>query len=443
MKSNDIVRAAIRLTGVSVLSKSLYYLYQVSLTHLVGSNMLGMIHLITPIYYTTLSFLTAGFAQAICRLTAENWASHNYFILNAIYSRVNRLFKILFFVILLPFCFTIVFYVRSTVHSLRLLPILVLIPFLLFCTAQEIFQKQAFYGINNLTIPSVLQITEQLVRMFAILGVLLLLPHREPTTVVFIVFAGMLVSEIYSSLHLKMLRKRQMISIPLSQLHRQQPPSETPKDILRIMLPVSITTMIGQSIGTLNANILPYLLTQSGMTYADALSAFGILCGTTIPLLTLPTSLTSSLSIILLPNLSGHRAREDASAFSHTLGFCLKLTFLLVTPLTFLLACLSPVIGRLLYHHNDMGTAILPLSLCVILSAFEDLFATALNACDRQTANATVTFLSALLQIILTIGFTPSMGMTGYVISLLLSTLLGALLRLIVLLRMRYARVDL
>lgn len=60
-QSTSLPHAALQLTGVSLLSQFLYFLYQVALSHIVGTEGLGWWHMVLPIYYTLLAFLTSGF----------------------------------------------------------------------------------------------------------------------------------------------------------------------------------------------------------------------------------------------------------------------------------------------------------------------------------------------------------------------------------------------
>ena len=70
-QSTSLPHAALQLTGVSLLSQFLYFLYQVALSHIVGTEGLGLVHMVLPIYYTLLAFLTSGFALAISKLCSE------------------------------------------------------------------------------------------------------------------------------------------------------------------------------------------------------------------------------------------------------------------------------------------------------------------------------------------------------------------------------------
>ena len=70
-QSTSLPQAALQLTGVSLLSQFLYFLYQAALSHIVGTEGLGLVHMVLPIYYTLLAFLTSGFALAISKLCSE------------------------------------------------------------------------------------------------------------------------------------------------------------------------------------------------------------------------------------------------------------------------------------------------------------------------------------------------------------------------------------
>ena len=60
-QSTSLPHAALRLTGVSFCCQFLYFLYQVALSH-ITVNLKGWagVHMVLPIYYTLLAFLTSG-----------------------------------------------------------------------------------------------------------------------------------------------------------------------------------------------------------------------------------------------------------------------------------------------------------------------------------------------------------------------------------------------
>ena len=213
-QSTSLPQAALQLTGVSLLSQFLYFLYQAALSHIVGTEGLGLVHMVLPIYYTLLAFLTSGFALAISKLCSEYqsrnsipWPDrhrqqHSFPLSGHPAAGGARCSG-------WPIA-------RSPTVGWRSLPLggyVLVLPLLLFFTGLEIFNKHYFYGINVVHIPAVIQITEQIVRITAVLALLLLIPQSAPSQSVTLILLGMLVSEVYSSLHLTYLRRKQPLTL--------------------------------------------------------------------------------------------------------------------------------------------------------------------------------------------------------------------------------------
>lgn len=432
MKSTSLLGSTMQLTAVSLLSQFLYFLYQVTLSRMVGTEVLGLIHMVMPVYYTFLSFLTSGFALAVCRLSSEYQSERNHRALGQLVGHTTQLFSYGF--LLFGLFFLLLYRILAEQYFKQPPPLLFLlaIPMLIFFTAQEIFNKHYFYGTNLVRIPAIIQITEQLVRMAAVLLLLFVFPRSTPMESVLLILLGMLISEIYSSLHLTYLRKRQPITLPFSAPVGQSG-GHINRMILRIALPISLTTFFCQSISTLNAVIIPNLLVRSGLTQTEALQHYGILFGMTLPLLMVPFSLINALSIVLLPYLSRCRVQKQQKQINQALTGSLLAVLLFVAPITLLIARFGASLGTLCYHEPGVGDFILPLAVGVILSAFEVVVETALNACNRQTVNAVITLLATLIQVYVTLAYTPSLGLQAYVTGFVLAAALGCLLRALLL----------
>lgn len=428
MKSTSLLGSTLQLTLVSLLSQLLYFFYQVILSRMVGTEVLGLIHMVMPVYYTLLSLLTSGFALAVCRLSSEYQSEHNHRALGQLVGHTTQLFSYAFLLFGLLFLLGYRILVEQYFQQSPPLLLLLAIPMLIFFTAQEIFNKHYFYGTNSVHIPAVIQITEQLVRMAAVILLLLIFPHSSPLETVLLILLGMLVSEIYSSLHLTYLRKQQPITFPFT-FPTSGNCGHMNQTILRIALPVSLTSFLCQSISTLNSVIIPNLLVRSGLEQTVALQRYGILFGMTLPLLMLPFSLINALSIVLLPYLSRCRVLKQSHPINQALKGSLLAIFLFLAPVTLLIACFGTQLGALFYGQPEAGDFILPLAVGVILSAFEVVAETALNAFNRQTVNACITLLSTLLQVYVTLAYTVSLGLRAYVIGFVLTSALGCLLR--------------
>ena len=96
MKSTSLLGSTLQLTLVSLLSQLLYFFYQVILSRMVGTEVLGLIHMVMPVYYTLLSLLTSGFALAVCRLSSEYQSEHNHRALGQLVGHTTQLFSYAF-----------------------------------------------------------------------------------------------------------------------------------------------------------------------------------------------------------------------------------------------------------------------------------------------------------------------------------------------------------
>lgn len=220
-QSTSLPQAALQLTGVSLLSQFLYFLYQAALSHIVGTEGLGLVHMVLPIYYTLLAFLTSGFALAISKLCSEYQSRTQSRGLTVIVSNTLFLFLVTLLLVALLFWLAYRTFANRWLAELPLGGYVLVLPLLLFFTGLEIFNKHYFYGINVVHIPAVIQITEQIVRITAVLALLLLIPQSSPSQSVTLILLGMLVSEVYSSLHLTYLRRKQPLTLPLCRSARR------------------------------------------------------------------------------------------------------------------------------------------------------------------------------------------------------------------------------
>ncbi|MFR2157747.1 MAG: hypothetical protein ACLS43_12025 [Evtepia gabavorous] len=76
----------------------------------------------------------------------------------------------------------------------------------------------------------------------------------------------------------------------------------------RIALPLGFAALLGNLISSANAVLIPRLLVQGGMDQGEAVSAYGVTFGMTLPMLLLPTAFLSALGLVLTPKLSQYSA---------------------------------------------------------------------------------------------------------------------------------------
>ncbi|MEG2959779.1 MAG: oligosaccharide flippase family protein, partial [Oscillospiraceae bacterium] len=154
-----------------------------------------------------------------------------------------------------------------------------LLPCLLL-TGIENLQKHAFFGVGNVRPPAFSEVVEQIIRATAVLGLLLLFLPQNPERTVGLITVGMVLCEVFSAATLTLLFRHYMGSGKEKPLE----PKALRRRIFAIALPVGATAFLGNLMGSVNTILIPQRLVAGGATVPEAMGAFGVLSGMTLPL---------------------------------------------------------------------------------------------------------------------------------------------------------------
>ena len=418
------LRSTVLLTAVSLFSQVVGFVYRVLLSRMVGSQVMGLYQLVMPVYAVLLSLTAIGFTAACSNLSARWQALGD---LRAGRQTVRACLTGFFLCFLPVAAVTAACSDAISVHLLgdarSRLGLLLLLPCVLL-TGVENIHKHHFYGIGQVRPPAASETCEQLVRAGAVLGLLWCFLPQSPERTVGLIVLGMVVCEVFSALILVGLFHRRSAGCPAG---RALPPGQLRRQIGAIALPVGFTALLGNLMGADTSVMIPQRLVYAGANVAQAMSAFGVLCGMTVPMLMLPTALINAMTLVLVPRLAQSTALGNSALSRRRLERALGATAAFILPAAALLAVLAPPLGRLLFREPDAGDFAVPLALSVALGCFEGVLHAALNGLGRQAAAARYSLVSGAVQLAVTWYrmAVPGVGLRGYVEGVLLSTLVG------------------
>ena len=294
-------------------------------------------------------------------------------------------------------------------------------------TGVENLHKHYFYGTGNVRPPAAVELCEQVIRAGAVLGLLVLFLPQNPERTVALIVLGMTACELFSALTLLLLARRSLdraAGLPGRVPGRR----ELNRKVAALALPVAMTSLLGNLMGSATAVIIPQQLVRAGAEVSQAMSAFGVLCGMTIPMLCLPTAFIGALGLTLMPRLAQAAALGRTDLVRSRLDRAMLATSVLVLPAMALLTVLGPTLGVLLFREPTAGNYLLPLAVGVALSCWQAVLSGALNGVGRQSTAARNALLSAVAELGCTyflMGL-PGVGLRGYVAGFVLSAALGA-----------------
>ncbi len=427
MKETSALKSTLLLTAVGLFAQGVRFVFQVLLSRTVGAEVMGLYHLVMPVMPVLMSLTAIGFTAACSNLSARYQAVGNAKAAAQTVAACVLGFLCSFAVTALALGLLsdgVSVYLLGDARSQ--LGLLLLLPCVLL-TGLENIHKHYFYGTGRVGPPAFTEVGEQVIRTGAVLGLLWHFLPLNPERTVGVIVCGMIVCEIFSALTLSILYRRAVGRHP-------QGPGVAVKAlrgrVLRIALPIGFTALLGNLMDAATAVVIPQRLIWAGADVSAAMSAFGVLRGMTMPLLTLPTALISALGLVLLPQMAQAAALGAPALCRERADRALTLTAHVILPAGALLAAVSPVLGSVLFHEPSAGDYAPALALGVALTALETVLAVSLNGLNRQTTTAANSLICGAVQLFLTwwrMGI-PGLGLQGYVEALLVSAALGTVL---------------
>lgn len=420
--------SAVFLTVFSVASQLLGFGYRVGLSRMVGAEVMGLYQLVMPVYSVLMSLTAVGLTAAVSNLSSRYLALGNS---RAVAQTLKCCVRV-FFALMVPVCaVTVLLYDPISVYLLgdarTQLGMVLLLPCVAL-TGMENFHKHFFYGSGRVRPPAVVELLEQFIRAGAVLGLLLLFLPQNPERTVGLIVVGMIACEIFSSVTLAVLYRRRMKRLGMT--GGGEGSGRLYGRIAAIAVPVGATALLGNLMGAVNAALIPRRLMAGGMEPGEAMSAFGILCGMTMPMLSLPTVFLGALTLVMVPRIAAGCALGRMDQVRGGVGRCVRVVALVIMPSMALITVVGPDLGLLLFGEAQVGAYMVPLAFATACGCFQSVFSGVLNAADRQGTAAAIALICDVVQLVLTVLLMgrPGGGMAGFVAGVVVSSLLGLIL---------------
>jgi histidine kinase len=190
------------LTGTSIVSQFLGFVYRILLSRLIGAEVMGLYQLIMPVFSVIMALTAVGLTVAVSNLSSQYHARGNRAAIAQVLRRCLAVFLLLFaavaaVVVLLydPISVYLLGDARTQLGLLLLLPCILL-------TGVENLHKHFFYGTGNIRPPAAVELCEQFIRTGAVLGLLVVFLPQNPERTVGLIVTGMILCELFSAVTL-------------------------------------------------------------------------------------------------------------------------------------------------------------------------------------------------------------------------------------------------
>ena len=418
---NRLFTGTLILTAVGFLNRILGFFYRMFLSQTFGEENMGIYQLLTPVIVLSYSIAVSGIETSVSKYIAECGSSQKSSLRPGIL-KVGVFLSVALSILTGFFLFEYAGPVSE--HFLlekRCTSLVRIYAVSLPLSAIHSCISGYYFGLKKTGVPAFSQLLEQFVRIITVFFLCRHILCGGNTPSIAVASVGLVVGELSSAVFcLLCIWLQDQSAFPFSGSYSSLDPAIL-KKILLLSLPLTMNRLILNLFHSIEAVSIPNRLLLWGLSGSDALSLYGVLTGMALPLILVPSTLTNSLSVLLLPYISEadslNRPNRIVSAFRKCVFGCLTLGVL--CGICFYTA--GGVIGTLLFHSEKAGALIRSLSLLCPFLYLSSVLTSILHGLGRAGTAFGIQLLTLSIRLLFVFFGIPVWGIKGYLLGLFLS----------------------
>lgn len=437
--NNKFLKGTLILTVSSIVVKVIGSLNWIILSRVLGGEGIGLYQMGFPIYLMAITLSSAGIPVAISIITAEKLAQKDFLGAKRVFNVSLRLL----FVTGLVFASALFFGAHWLIdnHWIRdsraYYSIIALAPAVFFVTFLASFRGY-LQGWQIMTPTAASEIVEQLMRVVTmIVFANMFMPHG----LAYAAGGASMGAGVGAFCALLVLmwfygRLKQKLKADL----QQQNPLATRESaraiisrLLRLALPVSMSSLMLPVVANLDLLIVPQRLEAAGFHISQATEFFGYLTGMAVPLINLATIFTAAMTISLVPAISESRALNDVFGIRAKTRTAFRVALIITCPCFVGMYFLAEKIAALIYNAPGAADAIQTMSVGILLLGLHQISTGILQGLGRTSIPVINMILAAAVKVFLswTLTAIPTLGIKGAAMATVVDFGLAAVLNII------------
>ncbi len=439
-QAKQIFRDALLLTFTALLIRTVGVWFQIYISARAGAEVMGLYALMSGVYGFALTVATSGIHLGVTRVVAEMLSRKKEEKVPSLMRRAI-LYALFFGCLsaLFLFCFAKPISLKwlrdsRTVTSLRLLS--VTLPLI---SLTSVFGGY-FTAVRRSTKSALGQISEQGLRIFFCMYLLSLPFVSTAEQLLNALVIGGALSEILSFLFefiLYLLDRRH---------HFPRRSSESASleglQLIRITIPVALTTYIRSGLLTLEHVLIPEGLRNSGASHAAALAAYGSIQSMALPIILYPAALIGAFSELLIPAVAECYISGSEKRLRYMISRVWHLSMIFSIGVAGILICFSAELGNALYPGTQTASYIRLLAPLIPIMYVDTATDAILKGIGQQLYSMVINIMDAGVSVLLVLILVPRFGITGYLITVYISETFNTVLSVTRLLMLSKTRVH-
>ncbi len=421
MKKTIFIKNAAIMTATGTILRVLGIFFKVWLASSIGSEGIGLYHLVFSVYTLAATFAASGITVAVTRLCVTEFALGNREGLYKILRRSLTLSLGIAFITFIILLFGSGFIAEKLLSDSRAAFSICVFAFSLPFMAVSCVLKGYFAARRNATVNSSAVLIEQAVRI----GLCIILVNKFSRYGigggVAAVMAGDTIAEIVSLLYTYICYR---FDLRRTRFEGNSEQFSGYRQLLHIASPITAGRYFTTVLRTIENIIMPKALSKASFSYSAALSAFGALKGMALPVLFFPSSILNAFSSLLIPEMSEAMVLKNPKIIKNNTEKVLGATWLMGVVFGCLFFVSGERLGQFIYSDSDSGFFIRILSPLVPLMYLDSISDGILKGLDRQVFAFKGALIDSLSRIVLIYIFVPRYSITAFIYIMYISNLL-------------------
>lgn len=432
---NKILKGTIILTMAGIITRVIGFLYRIFLANVLGDTNLGIYQMVFPVYTICFTIYASGLQTAVSQLISDPKLNQPSKILKcgimfSLFCSISLSLGLFFFS---DWISLHLLFAKETAPLLKILA--VIFP---FCGITSMINGY-FYGKRQAKVPSITQIIEQILRVGFVFIIFLCYKKNISCE---IAVTGLIVGEIGSNLYNIWNIRKEGTRAKKKKIQMSPSYREISIKLLQQAVPLSATRLTISFLSAAESILIPIMLQLSGLHRDYSFALYGIITGIVIPFIFFPGTITNSLSVLLLPEVSKAYHENNRKKILHTTQITIKYSLLLGCAAMGIFMCFGTQIGMLFFHNERAGKL---LSLLAVICPFiyvSTTLASIINGLSKSSITFRNTVIGLTIRILFLVIATPHYGIYGYLFGMLLSQMVISILDGLYLIKRNYTTIN-
>lgn len=422
----SFLKGTLILVAAGIVNRILGFVPRITLPRVIGAEGVGLYQLGYPFLIVILTVITGGIPLAVAKLIAEAESEGNEAKTRSVLKAAMALS------VALGILFTSICYAAARWITAHLLTdqrvyytFLSMSPIILVVSVAAVYRGY-FQGRQNMIPTALSQTVETVVRIVTVLlFAYLMLPYGLEYAAAGAML-GVLAGEVSGMLIMLLLYWTTKHNY---QVYSKASIGSTPhhkggisalKRMIRISVPVTASKLVGSFSYLFESILISQSLAIAGVATGVATAQYGALQGMIIPVLLLPSALTFSLSVSLVPSLSEAAARKDMRTIHKRLHQSLRLVLVTGAPFAVIMYVLADPLCYYLYRESEVGVMLKMMAPIALFIYFQAPLQAALQALDKPGTALINTLAGAVVKLVLiyALATKPQLGILGAVMAI-------------------------